>query len=679
MGTPTIRDRYDYLNNELNRNSILYHVLDAPEITDAEYDAMFNELLEIESVHPEWVTQDSPSQKVGSKITTDFAPVTHRIPMLSLTNAFNETDSLKFDNGMKSVSGADVEYAAEPKFDGLAISLLYENGLLVRGATRGDGVTGEDVTANVMTISGIPHRLPPDEAFGWLEVRGEVVMTKKDFADLNKRQEEAGLKNFANPRNAAAGSLRQKDPTVTKNRRLTFCAYGVVNRDVKNGIQSHTKAMEWLKDIGFHVYDRVKLVKGQKGIEDYYHQLQLDRPHLPFDIDGAVFKVNRYELQEEAGFISRAPRWAVAYKYPPEVKLTKVLAIDIQVGRTGVLTPVARLDPVQVGGVVVTNATLHNEEQVAIKDVRVGDWVKVQRAGDVIPEVVGPDLSRRTGSEVVFSMPSSCPCCGSGVVRVSGEVAVRCGGGLACPAQALEKLIHFASRGAMDMEDWGEKLIIQLYATGAVKTPADLFRIDKSDLMILDRMGDTLADKLLRNREDAKTRSLQRVIAGLGIPLVGETTRAKDLARKFGSLADLMNATEENLKGIPGIGPEITQSVLSFFAEPKNRAVVNDLLSLGIQPQQDQIVSHPEFVGRTFVLTGGLSEMTREEAQAKIEGLGGKCSSSVSKKTSVVVAGENAGSKLSKAQELGIEVWNEKDLVGKLCEPVLASDESVNL
>lgn len=663
-------EQYTQLCQTLRHHNRLYHLLDRPEITDGDYDALMRDLLSAEAEHPEWVETDSPSRQVGSATLTDFAPVRHETPMLSLSNAFNANESLKFHKTLAG-AGTEILYSAEPKFDGLAVALIYVDGLLTCGATRGDGTTGEDITANTLTVKGVPARIATSRE--WLEVRGEVVMAKADFANLNARQDEAGKEAYVNPRNAASGSLRQKNPAVTKERNLTFCAYGVTLKNDETLTATHTGDMKQLRDLGFHVFDGVESVIGHAGIEDYYQRLGAKRASLPFDIDGAVFKVDSHDAQRALGATSRAPRWAIAYKYPPEVKLTRLLGIDVQVGRTGVMTPVARLDPVKVGGVTVSNATLHNLKEITRKDIRIGDMVRVQRAGDVIPEVVGPDVSARDGSEKIFQMPDECPCCGSAAVHVEDEVAIRCGAGLSCPAQSLERLIHFTSRKAMDMDGWGDKILSRLSEKGLIKTPADIFCLTVEDLESIDRMGSTLASKLIQSRDEARSRPLARLIAAMGIPLVGTSTRAKALAKHFGSLNGLLQADQSRLLQIPDIGPGSAKSVLDFISSPGNRMVIDSLIA-ETSPTMDEVTENAEFAGKTFVLTGGLSIMTREAAQEKIESLGGKCSGSVSKKTHVVVAGPGAGSKLDKAIELGIPVWSEEDLVQKLqWEPEMES------
>lgn len=671
--------RYDALVQEIKHHNSLYYFLDDPEITDAEYDALFRELQAFEQSHPDWITPDSPTQTVGSSVKqTTFAPVVHTRPMLSLATKTKPTDATDFDKNVHDALGQDIEYAVEPKFDGLALSMLYKKGLLVQAATRGDGTTGENVTLNAMTIAGIPHKLatdnPPDE----LEVRGEVVMMRKDFQDLNKALLEAGQKPKANPRNAAAGSLRTLDPKVTASRKLSFLAYGLMADDMTPYGNTHSANMDWLASQGFSVTTERRVVKDIKGLMDYFAHIGSIRDTLPFEIDGVVYKVNNLDYQAQMGFVSREPKWAIAHKFPAERVLTKLLAIDVQVGRTGVQTPVARLEPVRVGGVIVTNATLHNFQDLEKKDVRVGDMVYVERSGDVIPAVVGPDLSQRPDNTVKFSAPTTCACCGSAVAQVAGEVAIRCTGGVSCSAQSLASLQHFVGRRMMELDGWGDKILQQLHDNGVtrmvngaattfkVKTVADLFTLTKEELMTMPRTGEKTVDKLIQSREAVKNRPLGRFIFALGIPDVGETT-GKDLAKAFGTLDKFLACTDEELILIPGVGPSTVDSVRNFLNNSANVQVVKDLVTYGVNPEPvAPTLDHPEFAGKTFVITGTMTTMDRKAAEDLIVKLGGKASGSVSKKTYAVVAGPGAGSKLADAQKLGVQVWDEATFVAKV-------------
>ena len=585
--------------------------------------------------------------------------------MLSLSNAFEEQELRDFDRRVRErLNVKTVAYNAEPKLDGLAISLLYEQGRLTRGATRGDGTTGEDVTANVKTVYSIPLSL---RGKGWperIEVRGEVYMTKQAFLDLNEYQARNEGKQFANPRNAAAGSMRQLDPKVTANRHLNFFAYaiGVFEQDETPDCQS--KLLAKLREWGFPVSPETELVKGLDGCFDYYRRIGEQRQSLPYDIDGVVFKVDRFNYQEQLGYVSRAPRWAVAYKYPPEEATTKLRNIEVQVGRTGALTPVARLEPVQVGGVTVTNATLHNEDEIERKDVRIGDTVIVRRAGDVIPEIVRVVKNKRPRNARKFVMPTKCPECGSEVLRAEGEAIARCSGGLVCPAQRIQSLIHFASRRAMDIEGLGEKLVYQLVEGGYVETIADLYRLTKDQVAELERMGDKSASNLIEALAQSKRPTLARFLYALGIREVGEAT-AKALATHFGTLEAIEQADQDELEAVPDIGPVVAAHIHSFFRDRKNRKVIDELLhdaGFDLQlPKQDKKDS--ALRGKTFVLTGTLDSMNRDEAKDKLEALGAKVTGSVSKNTDYVVAGADPGSKLAKAQDLGIEILGENDLL----------------
>ncbi|HTS86797.1 MAG TPA: NAD-dependent DNA ligase LigA [Usitatibacter sp.] len=651
------------LRREIERHNRLYYNEDAPEISDAEYDALFAELVALESAHPELRTPDSPTQRVGSKPSEGFDAVTHRVPMLSLNNAFTDEDIEAFDRRCREGLGQDaVEYSAELKFDGLAVTLIYEDGLFVRGATRGDGTTGEDVTANLRTVRTIPLRLEARKYPKRLEVRGEVLMMRKDFEALNKRALEAGEKTFVNPRNSAAGALRQLDPRLTAQRRLSFFAYGLGDQEGFDAPPTHSKLLEALGALGFPIAKDHRTVKGVAGLLGFYRAIGEKRPTLAYDIDGVVYKVNRVADQQKLGFVSRAPRWAIAHKFPAEEATTELLAIDIQVGRTGALTPVARLAPVFVGGTTIVNATLHNEDEIHRKDVWKGDTVVVRRAGDVIPEVAR--VAKKGPRKEGFTMPSKCPVCGSAVIRSEDEAVARCTGGLFCAAQRKQALLHFASRRAMDVEGLGDKLVDQLVDAGIVHTPADLYKLGIAKLAELDRMAEKSAANVVAAIEKSKDTTLARFIYGLGIRNVGEVT-AKDLARHFGSLDALMDASVEELQEAPDVGPVVARSIAVFLEQRHNREVIEQLRAAGVRwkegkPEREARPQGP-FAGKIVVLTGTLSSMTRDEAKERIEAAGGKVTGSVSKKTDYVVAGEEAGSKLDKARELGVPVLDERE------------------
>ncbi len=664
-----LRERLEALRLEIERHNHLYYALDQPEISDAEYDRMFQELTELEAKHPDLISPDSPTQRVGSAPLSEFAPVAHRIPMLSLNNAFDEDDVRAFDRRVReALESASVDYAVEPKFDGLAVSLSYRDGRFVQGATRGDGATGEDVTPNLRTVRGIPLRLPKAADTAELEVRGEILIYRKEFEALNRRQREAGQKEFANPRNAAAGSLRQLDSRITARRPLRFFAYAVgVAREARWRRQS--EIMDRLAELGFPVCGERNVVSGVDDLLNYYQSLGRRRDRLPYDIDGVVYKVNRIDWQQRLGFVSRAPRFALAHKYPAEEQSTEVLGIDVQVGRTGALTPVARLKPVFVGGVTVTNATLHNEDELRRKDVRVGDTVVIRRAGDVIPEIVSVRLEKRPRGAKPYQMPKQCPVCGSAVVRTPPEAATRCSGGLVCGAQRKQALLHFASRRAMDIEGLGERLVEQLVDQEFVHTPADLFGLELAPLAALERMGEKSAANVIAALERSKRTTLERFIYALGIRNVGEST-ARDLARHFGSLERLMKASEEELEAVPEVGPVIARSIRQFVDEPHNRQVIKALRDAGLGWKETAgVPARAPAELKSFVLTGTLSGMTRDEARARIEQKGHKVAGSVSKKTDYVVAGTEPGSKLDKARELGVAVLDENgflDLLNRL-------------
>jgi DNA ligase (NAD+) len=659
--------RAAFLRAELDRHNHLYYVLDAPEIPDAEYDRMFRELQALEASHPELAGPDSPTARVGGAPAEAFESVRHALPMLSLNNGFDDADVEAFDRRVRELCGeAEVDYAVEPKFDGLAVSLTYAGGRFVQGATRGDGTTGEDVTANLRTVRAVPLVIPGHGTPDVLEVRGEVLMLRKDFRRLNEEQALRGEKLFANPRNAAAGSLRQLDPRVTASRKLSFFAYGIGRIEGGSAPSDrHAAQMQWLASLRFPVSRERDVVRGVAGLLGYYRRIGAQRAQLPFEIDGVVYKVDRLDLQARLGFVSRAPRFALAHKYPPEEELTEVLGIDVQVGRTGALTPVARLRPVFVGGVTVTNATLHNEDEVRRKDVRVGDTVVVRRAGDVIPEVVSVVAERRPAQAAPFVMPARCPVCDSAVVREEGEAVSRCSGGLVCAAQRKQALLHFASRRAMDIEGLGERLVDQLVDAQLVRSPADLYRLDLASLAALERMGEKSAANLLEAIERSRHTTLARFIFALGIRNVGEAT-ARDLAAHFGSLGRLLEAGETALQEVPDVGPVVASSIAGFLAEPHNLAVVRSLVEAGVRWDEHDgraAAAALPLAGTAFVLTGTLPSLTREEAKARIEALGGKVSGSVSAKTRYVVAGADPGSKYEKALQLGVHILDEAGLL----------------
>jgi DNA ligase (NAD+) len=666
-------ERVLWLRAEIERNNYAYYVLDAPELPDAEFDKLYRELEAIEAAHPELVTPDSPTQRVGGQAATGFEQVAHTVPMLSLNNGFHDEDIVAFDKRCADTLAhpdQPVEYAAELKFDGLAISLRYVDGVFVQAATRGDGSTGEDVTANVRTIRSLPLRLKGKKWPKVLDVRGEVLMFKRDFARLNERQREAGQKEFANPRNAAAGSLRQLDSKITAARPLSFFAYGIGVLEGMPMPDTHSGLLDWYGELGLPVCAERAVVGGAEGLLAFFRSVGEKRDGLPYDIDGVVYKVNRREEQDRLGFVSRAPRFALAHKFPAQEALTWLLAIDVQVGRTGAITPVARLEPVFVGGATVTNATLHNEDEIRRKDIKIGDTVIIRRAGDVIPEVVGALLDRRPDDARDFVMPQACPVCGSAIERLPDEAIARCTGGLICPAQVKQAIWHFAQRRAIDIDGLGEKIIDQLVDQKLVRTPADLFNLGFATLAELDRFADKSAQNLLDSLEKAKKTTLARFIYALGIRHVGETT-AKDLAKYFGSLDPVMDASTEALLEVPDVGPVVAEAAHNFFAEPHNRTVIEQLRAPGklSWPEGPPAPRAPAGVlaGKTIVLTGTLPTLSREEAKEMLEAAGAKVAGSVSRKTDYVVAGEEAGSKLVKAEELGIAILDE-DGMRKLLE-----------
>jgi len=660
-----IKKKIEELIEKIHTFDYQYYVLDNPSISDFEYDKIFRSLVDLENANPDLIKPDSPTQRVGGEALEAFESVIHRQAMLSLNNAFEEDELIAFDKRIKDDIGIDeVEYAVEPKFDGLAITLTYKNGIFVQGATRGDGYTGENVTHNLKTIRSIPTKINHPNPPKILEVRGEVLMLKKDFELLNKKQESLGEKKFANPRNAAAGSLRQLDPRITAKRRLTFFSYGLGVCEPNLNLKTHTETIQLLKQFNLPISDLSVSVKGVKGLKSFYEKVLKRRDSLTYDIDGVVYKVNSFNYQNELGFVSRAPRWAIAHKFPAEEALTEILGIDVQVGRTGAITPVARLKPIFVGGVTVTNATLHNEDEMIRKDVHIGDIVSVRRAGDVIPEIVRVLIDKRPKIIKKFKMPTTCPECGSPLIRIDDEAVIRCSGGLICPAQQKQSIIHFASRKAMDIEGLGDKSVEQLVAVGLIHELPDIYKLELKQLINLDRMAEKSGQNLLDAIEKSKKTTLPRFIYALGIRNVGEST-AKDLASFYGDLDEVMKQTEESLQLVPDIGPTVAKSISDFFKQNKNREVIQSLIKFGVNwPKHDiQKFTSGIFAAKTFVLTGTLPSMSREEAKSIIEMNGGKVAGSVSKKTDYVVAGSDAGSKLTIAQELGVKIISQDELL----------------
>jgi DNA ligase (NAD+) len=661
-----VQARVDELRRQIDHHDYLYYVLDQPSVPDAEYDRLLRALRELEASHPELVTPDSPTQRVSGVPAAGFAEVRHAVPMLSLANAFSEEEAREFDRRARERAGRDViQYVAEPKLDGVAIALSYRTGRLVRGATRGDGLNGEDVTLNVRTIHAVPLRL---RGSGWpdsLEVRGEIYMPLAGFEAYNRAALKSGEKALVNPRNAAAGSLRQLDPAVTAGRPLAFYAYALGG--AAEFVENHSEALGLLREWGFPVNPEIRQVEGIDGCLAYHGQMLEKRASLSYEIDGVVYKVNEYGLQDRLGSVSRAPRWAVAHKFPAQEEITRLLAIEVQVGRTGAITPVARLEPVFVGGVTVTNATLHNEDELRRKDVRPGDWVIVRRAGDVIPEVVSVVAERREGELPEFQWPRECPICGSAIERMEGEAVARCTGGLICPAQRKRSVLHFASRQAMDIEGLGEKLVDQLVDSGLVASVADLYRLTLEQLSGLERMGEKSAANLLAQLQKARQAPLGRLLFALGIREVGEVT-AQSLARHYGSLDALMQADEESLTEVPDVGPVVASHVHAFFQEEHNREIIEALIDAGVRWEAPERRAGPRpLEGQTWVLTGALS-LPRTEAKQLLESLGAKVAGSVSARTSVVVAGAEAGSKLRKAEQLGVRVIDESAFRALLAE-----------
>ncbi len=658
------RRRAEELRRQLHDHNYRYYVLDNPVISDAEFDRLLRELQQIEITHPELVTSDSPTQRVGAKPSEEFGEVRHSLPMLSMDNAFNDDEVHEWDRRIRQgIERDDVEYSVEPKFDGASVSLRYENGVLVRAATRGDGETGEDITVNVRTIRTVPLHLQGE---GWpdvLEVRGEIVIPKKDFERLNTEQLNRGDKVFANPRNVAAGSLRQLDSKITAQRPLRFFPWGL--GEVSTPVaRRYSEVIARLGDWGFRTSEFFQSVQGVDQCLIYYRRMLTERETLPFEIDGIVYKVDDLRARDLLGFTARAPRWAIAHKLPAQEETTVVEDIIASVGRTGVVTPVAKLKPVQVSGVTVSNATLHNIDEVKRKDVRIGDTVIVRRAGDVIPEVVGVIKDKRPSSTRQWHMPDKCPVCGSQVLREEGEAAHRCMGGLFCPAQRMGAILHFASRHAMDIQGLGDKLVEQLVEKEMVKTVADLYRLKQDEFAAMERMGEKSAQNLLEQIENSKHITLARFLNALGIPEVGEAT-ALQLANYFGDLDAIMQAEREILEAVPNIGPAVAEDIHAFFSQQHNREVIQQLRAAGVQWPKVQRRSSgaSPLAGKTFVLTGTLTAMSRDEAKARLQELGATVSGSVSKKTSYVVVGEEPGSKADKAQELGVTTLSETEFL----------------
>lgn len=666
----SLQQQIDTLRQDLRRYEYEYHVLDNPTIPDAEYDRLFHQLKALEAAHPELITADSPTQRVGAKPLSGFAQIRHEIPMLSLDNAFSDEEFYAF---VKRIEDRLIRlpepltFCCEPKLDGLAVSILYVNGILTQAATRGDGTTGEDITANIRTIRNIPLQLLMDNPPARLEVRGEVFMPHAGFERLNQQALEKGEKTFANPRNAAAGSLRQLDPKITSKRPLVLNAYGIGIAEGVDLPNTHYDRLQWLKSIGIPVNPEIRLCNGTDEVLDFYRDIQNKRSSLGYDIDGTVLKINDIALQEKLGFISKAPRWAIAYKFPAQEELTRLNDVEFQVGRTGAITPVAKLEPVFVAGVTVSNATLHNGDEIERLDIAIGDMVVIRRAGDVIPQIIGVLHDRRPADARPIIFPETCPVCDSAIVRIEGEAVARCTGGLFCAAQRKEALKHFVSRKAMDIDGVGGKLIEQLVDRELIHTPADLFKLDLTTLTRLERMGTKSAENALASLEKAKNTTLARFIFALGIREVGEAT-ALNLANHFKTLEALQNADLEALQQVPDVGEVVANRILAFWHEPHNVAVVNDLIAQGVhwETVETKEVTENRFKGKTVVLTGTLTQMGRNEAKALLQDMGAKVSGSVSAKTDFVIAGDAAGSKLTKAQELGVTVLTEEEFLAQI-------------
>jgi DNA ligase (NAD+) len=655
--------RIKELQEVLTQYGYEYYVLDKPTISDHEYDQLLRELISLENQFPQFITPDSPTQRVGGEVLEGFKKVEHRVPMLSLSNAFNEQDLRDFDRRVRQALGEDYEYVCELKIDGLAISLRYENGKFVQGATRGDGTVGEDITVNLRTVKSIPLKLKENVT---IEVRGECFMPKKSFVELNRQREAKGEELFANPRNAAAGSLRQLDPKIAASRNLDVFLYSIGENHVSH-IEKHSEFLDYLDQIGLKTNKERKVCPTLDDVLKYVEEWESKRPELPYEIDGIVIKVDRFDQQEKLGYTVKSPRWAIAYKFPAEEVETKLIDVELSVGRTGVVTPTAILEPVRVAGTTVQRASLHNEDLIKEKDIRVGDFVIIKKAGDIIPEVVRPLPEKRTGKEQPFAMPEECPECGSELVRLDEEVALRCINPK-CPAQIREGLIHFVSRNAMNIDGLGEKVITQLFDKNLVSNVADLYKLKYDQLIVLERMGDKSVNNLLSAIEASKDNSLERLLFGLGIRHVGAKA-ARILAEHYEHIDRLMAATEEELQSINEIGEKMANSIVTYFQLPEVKELITELKNLGVNvtykgpkvSRSEQIES--AVAGKTIVLTGKLERYSRSEAKEKLEQLGAKVTGSVSKNTDVVIAGTDAGSKLKKAQDLGIEVWNEEQLV----------------
>ncbi|OLF81700.1 MULTISPECIES: NAD-dependent DNA ligase LigA [Marinobacter] len=663
--SPDVISRAGELRDIITEHNYQYYVLDDPRVPDAEYDRLFRELQDLEAQYPDIVTPDTPTRRVGASVETTFEEVVHRIPMLSLDNAFSDEELRDFDRRVRDrlKTEDDIEYVCEPKLDGLAVSLHYESGVLTRAATRGDGYTGEDITANIRTIPSVPLRLRGDNVPELVEVRGEVYMPREGFETLNKRLADKGEKTFVNPRNAAAGSLRQKKPTVTARRPLELCAYSVALEDESRLPATHWEGLQQVSAWGFRINPEMRRANGAEDCLQAYNELMDKRPSLPYEIDGIVFKVNSLALQRQLGFVSRAPRWAIAQKFPAQEELTVIEDVEFQVGRTGAITPVARLKPVFVGGVTVSNATLHNMDEIQRLGVRIGDTVFVRRAGDVIPQVVKVVAERRPDNAREVQLPDACPVCQSDIVQIEGEVVARCSGGLFCPAQRKEAIRHYASRKALDIEGLGDKWIDILVDRELVTTVADLYLLKKADLTGLERMGDKSAGNLIDAIDRSRHPVLWKFLYALGIREVGEAT-AKALASHFGTLEAIGEADEDALQSVSDVGPIVAGHIRSFFDQTHNQETIQALKDAGVQWQTEEITaSEKPLKGETWVLTGSLSDMTRDDAKAKLESLGAKVAGSVSGKTSCVVAGEAAGSKLTKAENLGVPVMDESAFV----------------
>ncbi|MBM7704251.1 NAD-dependent DNA ligase LigA [Metabacillus iocasae] len=666
MDLETVKSRVHELQEQLTRYNHEYHVLDNPSVPDAEYDRLMKELIDLETQYPQFRTADSPSQRVGGTILDAFQKVEHQTPMLSLGNAFDEQDLRDFDRRIRQAVGEDFSYVCELKIDGLAVSLRYEDGYFVQGATRGDGTIGEDITENLKTIRAIPLRI--SDSFS-IEVRGEAYMPKHSFESLNKAKEERGEMLFANPRNAAAGSLRQLDPKIAATRNLSIYVYAIADAG-STGVESHSEGLDLLDTLGFKTNKERRKCGTIEDVLAYIEEWQVKRPDLSYDIDGIVIKVDSFEQQAELGTTVKSPRWAIAYKFPAEEVVTKLLDIELSVGRTGVVTPTAILEPVQVAGTTVQRASLHNEDLIREKDIHIGDYVVIKKAGDIIPEVVNVIAEKRTGKEQEFHMPTHCPECESELVRLEGEVALRCINP-SCPAQIREGLIHFVSRNAMNIDGLGEKVITQLFKEELIKDVADLYTLTKDQLVQLERMGEKSADNLVAAIDKSKENSLEKLLFGLGIRHVGAKA-AKTLAQHFETMDKLTKATYDELVAINEIGDKMADAIVTYFSQDEVMTLIEELAEHGVNMtyKGPKLVAASDsdsyFAGKTVVLTGKLEQLSRNDAKAQVEALGGKVTGSVSKKTDLVVAGEDAGSKLTKAQELEIEVWDEERLLQEL-------------